>query len=407
MSLKPENRFSSAEEMYLVLTGEVPLEELVFSPDDTSGLDMSFIDRGRPASRERVSRPLRISGGIRQAEEHLDYSADKVIAMAMNTKNKKWLEPLIKILTSDPHDNNKRRAATALGEMRDGRAIEPLIATFGTGEEHLSISTAWALGRIGEPRAAGPLYRIYEEEESKSVKNAVREALIAIGRSRKVSEVVEFLLDLIDNEGDCDINKAFSGNKELYFTSLGTLLIEFLEDRERVNVRFHLAMAYYWKGDLTNALIHFERAHKLNSCYPEILYFIGRVHYDSKRLMEAIKYYEKALTMDDCYGEAQGALIDAYYELAAEDARRGMDEELDHYRRIISDFPEHSETVFIEGLLAMKERDKNRAIRKFTKYTVESPKGARVKEAEGYLEELQRNIILKFAFKIKEIFKKK
>jgi len=405
LSLKPDNRFSSAEEMYRVLIGEVPIEELIFSPDDTSGLDMSFIHKEKPA-REKVSRPLRISGGIRQVEEQRDYSADKIITLAMNSRDKKWLEPLVKILQSDPYDTNRRNSASALGHLNDTRALEPLIEAINDPDEHLRVNAVWALGEIGDASGAETLFSLYKKDENKRIVKAAKESLIKIGRKRKFGEPVEFILELIDQE-DTGYVKMLPDNKDLYFDSPGELLIELLKDNERIKVRFHLGLIYYYKGNLDDALRHFKRAYQFNERQPEILYFRGRVYYDKRDLPQAIDLYEQSLKLDSCYMEAQGALIDAYYDLARKDARRGIAEEVEHYKKIISNFPEHPETTFIEGLLAMKEKNKGKAITYFTEYIEKNPEGVRIKECHAYLEELRRNVIFKIAFKLKEILKKK
>ena len=65
------------------------------------------------------------------------------------------VEGLIKALE---HKNIhvRERAAEALGELKDARAVEPLILAL-NGEDEGRFQAAFALGRIGDKRAVEPL----------------------------------------------------------------------------------------------------------------------------------------------------------------------------------------------------------------------------------------------------------
>jgi HEAT repeat protein len=70
------------------------------------------------------------------------------------------VEPLISVLTTGGRDA-KIHAASALGKLRDPRAVEPLIAVLRDPEdtEHWD-NAALALGEIGDPRAVEPLVKM-------------------------------------------------------------------------------------------------------------------------------------------------------------------------------------------------------------------------------------------------------
>ena len=56
-------------------------------------------------------------------------------------------------------------AASALGEMKDAGALEPIIETLKTDDNgYVRAMAAWALGEIGDPRAVEPLIEAIEDE---------------------------------------------------------------------------------------------------------------------------------------------------------------------------------------------------------------------------------------------------
>lgn len=56
-------------------------------------------------------------------------------------------------------------AASSLGEMREGRAVEPLIVVLQKDPNgYVRAMAAWALGQIGDPRAVGPLIEALTDE---------------------------------------------------------------------------------------------------------------------------------------------------------------------------------------------------------------------------------------------------
>jgi len=58
------------------------------------------------------------------------------------------------------------RAAEALGEMRETKAVEPLLSTLEqTGDGYLRAASALALGRIGDTRAVESLIRCSQEPD--------------------------------------------------------------------------------------------------------------------------------------------------------------------------------------------------------------------------------------------------
>jgi HEAT repeat protein len=74
----------------------------------------------------------------------------------------------------------RMRAAVALGEIGDPRAVEPLIAALGDENLNVRIDAAKALGKIGDPRAVEPLIAALGDENL-NVRIDAAEALSKIG----------------------------------------------------------------------------------------------------------------------------------------------------------------------------------------------------------------------------------
>jgi len=59
----------------------------------------------------------------------------------------------------------RRYLALSLGELRDARAVEPLVQALQDADVQTAIYAAWALGRIGDARAAPALVPLLEHED--------------------------------------------------------------------------------------------------------------------------------------------------------------------------------------------------------------------------------------------------
>ena len=70
-------------------------------------------------------------------------------------------------------------AASALGMLRDARAVEPLITVLAD-PERMSVAAAYALGRLGDARALDPLIAALRDG-SEDVREAAADALGNLG----------------------------------------------------------------------------------------------------------------------------------------------------------------------------------------------------------------------------------
>jgi len=99
---------------------------------------------------------------------------------------KRNINGLIKALTynkdgTDEEDRSIRRhAAICLGEIKDRRAVEPLIAALKDKDELTRVSAAWAIGNIGDTRAVGALIMTLRDS-NKEIRETSAKALAVLG----------------------------------------------------------------------------------------------------------------------------------------------------------------------------------------------------------------------------------
>jgi HEAT repeat protein len=94
-------------------------------------------------------------------------------------KDPRAVEPLIAAL-GDERSDVRQAAAEALGEIKDPRAVEPLIAALKDAEWRVRAAAAYALGEIKDPRAVEPLIAALKDAEWR-VREAAAQALDHLG----------------------------------------------------------------------------------------------------------------------------------------------------------------------------------------------------------------------------------
>jgi HEAT repeat protein len=92
-------------------------------------------------------------------------------------KDKRAVEPLIETL-KDENQHVQSASIAALGKIGDGRAVEPLINVMRN--RHLREIAAFALGELGDEKAVQPLLQILNDEDE-YVRETASEALGKIG----------------------------------------------------------------------------------------------------------------------------------------------------------------------------------------------------------------------------------
>jgi len=100
----------------------------------------------------------------------------------------------------------RQKAASVLGQQRDMRAVEPLVATLQDEDFKVRQSAASALGQLGDTRAVNPLLERLQDESSEMRRSVV----CALGQLRDVRAVEPLLLTLRD--GNAEVRQGASSS---------------------------------------------------------------------------------------------------------------------------------------------------------------------------------------------------
>lgn len=113
-------------------------------------------------------------------------------------KSDQDIEGLIKALEYQEDQNVRLAAASALGRIKDSRAVEPLISAL---EDHPRVRevAALALGEIGDPRAVRGLVTILGDDSWEEGRSTVAKALGKIGDPRATKPLINLLEDKREN----------------------------------------------------------------------------------------------------------------------------------------------------------------------------------------------------------------
>lgn len=93
-----------------------------------------------------------------------------------NCADARAVEPLI-VALNDRENEVRWVAAQALGRLRDAQAVEPLLPLLADGKRDVRAAAADALGKLHDLRAVPVLSAALEDEEEPEVRTAIRRAL--------------------------------------------------------------------------------------------------------------------------------------------------------------------------------------------------------------------------------------
>ena len=175
---------------------------------------------------------------IRYGRARDEKSTVSLTAQLGQSKSLLTVEELLEGL-ADPRFNVRFEAILSMARMpSDARVIEALAEIVKSGEPALSVVAAWALGRIGDPRAI-PALRPGLESQYRSVRaHTVR----ALGTLRD-QELGKGLLERFQSETDHGLRMAYaSAIAKLQVVEAVVPLLEFLRTRQEFSARLELAL---------------------------------------------------------------------------------------------------------------------------------------------------------------------
>ena len=131
-------------------------------------------------------------------------------------RDERAVEPLIAVLQDKDRTLN-RFAARSLGDIGDRRAVEPLIAVLQNKDDNLSMWATESLGKIGDRRAVEPLIKAVEGKPPSGTnrEKAIR-ALGKIGDSRAIPPLVRLLESesLLEREAATEVLETLVSQRE-------------------------------------------------------------------------------------------------------------------------------------------------------------------------------------------------
>jgi HEAT repeat protein len=133
---------------------------------------------------------LKARGNVKGLIKALKYPKSPLVRKGAATAlgdlgDERAVEPLIEALKDE--DNFVRKmAATACGKIHDRRMVEPLIETLTDDDPFVRERAAESLGKIGDGRAMEPLKHLVEVLDCERFRRTAQEALEEIARKQKL-----------------------------------------------------------------------------------------------------------------------------------------------------------------------------------------------------------------------------
>jgi HEAT repeat protein len=157
-----------------------------------------------------------------------DEKVRKGVAYALGEiGDQRAVKPLIQTL-KDIDENVRSITAEALGKIRDKSAVEPLIQTLKDKDDEVRRAAAWALGEIRDKRAVEPLIQALKDED----KEVRRTTVDALGKSRDKG-AINPLIDLLNKNNIKLKNHVINALKKINTTeALEALQESFREGRD-------------------------------------------------------------------------------------------------------------------------------------------------------------------------------
>jgi hypothetical protein len=143
---------------------------------------------------QAIVRALSLRAQVREAVAAVRQDIDLSVRLG-----RRAVPALLGLLHSGCPDLRKQ-AATALGQLRDPRAIEPLRKLLNDDERSVREAAAQALGELGDPQAVEPLIRVLQKDRSDKIvlfhdRRRAAESLGNLGDPRAIAPLTQALRD--------------------------------------------------------------------------------------------------------------------------------------------------------------------------------------------------------------------
>jgi len=147
-----------------------------------------------PQNIEQLKASKDVNGLIRALKHKNWYVQDEAAYALGNIRDSRAVEPLIEVMKDEYGSVRSWAVVEALGNIGDSRAVEPLIGVLKDEYGYIQSRIVEALGRIGDKRAVEPLIEALADPNW-WIRKCAAEALGRIGDKRAVEPLIEALND--------------------------------------------------------------------------------------------------------------------------------------------------------------------------------------------------------------------
>lgn len=183
-----EGAMTKLKEMGLTTTNDEDLKAFLDSPDPNLRCSATII-AGAMEKRALIPELVRL------VEKEENFCVQLSALLALTKMPDPYTAPTLAKWLDTPNLRESIRAEVVrtLGEIKEPCAVEPLIRSLKSGNQHLRKVIIWALGEIRDPRAVTPLISIWGES-SQEIREGIIEALGKIGDAHSVEFLRKILL---------------------------------------------------------------------------------------------------------------------------------------------------------------------------------------------------------------------
>ena len=421
LSIRPENRFSSALEMKNVLEKK---KDAGLYKDDSGELDK--IKAAIPSSKGEST----VTGGFlrhrKDVSEELtfntffDISRETDVGKILELGEKgdpRVVEQLIEMLDSEEFCSEHRKIVHLLGNFKDERVIRPLVNVLSSPDETIRRYAPVALAKAEAKEAIGELAELLDDSSIHVRKSALK----AIGKISGISHVN--FLDLYLTKDKNEYKDMLPSDETLYFKTLKELVFSLAESRNSLQCYVHMAVLYEGDGKYFEAEECIKKAVYMKKNDVSILLIYLRILMAVKNYIEAeknikkifknkepdtslkltygkilleLKKYSGAIEIyDEVYlekqdDEVENKLREVYYYYGKDLEKVGREEEaLEQYEKALYLNPSYKEKDFFEALVFFKNKKQRKSLKVIENYMAENLEGQWYEEGVKLYEEIK------------------
>jgi len=421
LSIKPENRFSSALEFKEVLEKKKEAGEY---KDDSGDLEkiqeeLSADGKGHLLQKGFLlhRRDIKDRG---QSTILFDVSKEADVEAAMDLAEKgdeRVTDVLIKMFSSKDFEDRHRKIVHLLGNYKSEEVVETLVKALASPDETIRRYAPMSLAKGGSKNALKDLTGLLIDSSVPVRKSALK----AIGQLSGNPHM--YFLELYLTEDKKNYIDKFPGDVTLYFETLEELVFNLAKNTNPLQCYVHLAILYEVDGKYSEAEENIKKALEIKKEDINILNIYLRILMGLKNYQEAeknikkiyklkkadtnlklthaqilleLKKYAGAIEIyDEVYLEKQqdeieDKLREAYYYYGRDLEKAGRPEEaIEQYEKACLLNPAYKEKEFFDALVHFKNKKYKKSLKSLKSYIAGNPEGNWYEKALKLKEEIE------------------